>query len=158
MAVPRVLGRWMLVMALMLSIGAHWALLQSAAWVGMVVRYSREGSFAEALNKTFDGRHPCAVCKAIKQTRTEEKQRKQQQLKTESKLDLALPGSRGCSIFQSFGPRYRAGMASDHPGAKPRPNLTRRASGDDAHKGVVCRAPPSAAQRVRKESPRPAKV
>jgi hypothetical protein len=33
------------VLALMVSIGLHWALLQSVAWVGMVVRYSRRLPF-----------------------------------------------------------------------------------------------------------------
>ena len=31
----------------------------------MVVDYSREGSVSEALAKTFDGKHPCPLCKAI---------------------------------------------------------------------------------------------
>lgn len=83
-------ARWMSVLALMLSLGAHWAFLQSVAWVGMIVSYSRDGSFTEAVSKTFDGQHPCAMCEAIKQGRAEEKQREQKQLKPESKLDPGL--------------------------------------------------------------------
>lgn len=49
----------------MLSIGMHWALLQSAAWVGMLVTYSRDASIAEAVAKTFDGKHPCRLCKLV---------------------------------------------------------------------------------------------
>jgi hypothetical protein len=35
------------------------------AWVGMVVRYSQDGTLGEALEKTLDGQHPCALCKAL---------------------------------------------------------------------------------------------
>jgi len=52
-------------MALACSIGLHWALLQSLAWAGMVVSYSQEATLKEALIKTFDGRHPCSLCKEI---------------------------------------------------------------------------------------------
>ncbi|PWU13944.1 MAG: hypothetical protein C5B50_18355 [Verrucomicrobia bacterium] len=68
------LSRWLLVLTLTLSIGAHWALLQSVAWLGMIVTYSRDASLTEALSKTFDGKHPCRLCKAItKGKRTEKK-------------------------------------------------------------------------------------
>lgn len=40
-------------------------LLQSVAWVGMMIEYSRDGSIALAARKTFDGNHPCCLCKAI---------------------------------------------------------------------------------------------
>lgn len=59
--------RSLLVAALMISIGLHWALLQSVAWVGMAVTYSVEkGSVVEGLSETFDGEHPCPLCKAVK--------------------------------------------------------------------------------------------
>lgn len=58
--------RGLLVAALMVSIGLHWAVLQSAAWVGMAVTYSLEkGSLVEGLSDTFDGDHPCPLCKAV---------------------------------------------------------------------------------------------
>jgi hypothetical protein len=59
---------------LALSLGLHWSLLQSVAWVGMVVNYSHDGSFGEALEKTFDGKHPCTLCKAIAAGKKSEKQ------------------------------------------------------------------------------------
>jgi hypothetical protein len=56
----------LVVAALVVSIGLHWALLQSAAWVGMAVAYSVEkGSLSEGLSDTFDGDHPCPLCKAV---------------------------------------------------------------------------------------------
>lgn len=54
-----------ILLALVLSLGLHWTVLQSAAWVGMIVSYSQEGSLGEALEKTFDGEHPCELCRMI---------------------------------------------------------------------------------------------
>lgn len=78
-------------LALVLSLGLHWTLLQSAAWVGMVVNYSRDASLGEALEKTFDGEHPCALCKMVEAGSSQEDQ---DQSKPSSsglkKIDLAL--------------------------------------------------------------------
>ncbi len=56
---------WLLVIALSLSIGLQWAVLQSAAWVGMVVTYSLTKSVPVALWMTFGGKHPCKLCKIV---------------------------------------------------------------------------------------------
>lgn len=61
---PR-LCRACLILALVTSVGLHWALLQSAAWVSMVVAYSKDATVVEALEKTFDGEHPCSLCKMV---------------------------------------------------------------------------------------------
>jgi len=66
-------GRIIAVLLLVLSLGLHWALLQSVAWVSMVVRYSQNDSLKVALVKTFDGQHPCSLCKVIEQARGEER-------------------------------------------------------------------------------------
>jgi len=58
-------GKWVVVLGLCASIGLHWAALQSVAWVGMLISYSHSGSVGSAIEKTFDGRHPCPLCKAI---------------------------------------------------------------------------------------------
>jgi hypothetical protein len=47
------------------SIGLHWGFFQSVAWVGMVINYSHDAPLPEALVKTFDGKHPCCLCKEI---------------------------------------------------------------------------------------------
>ena len=67
------LPRIAIVAALACSIGLHWGFLQSVAWVGMVVNYSQDGTVGEALAKTFDGKHPCALCKAIAKGKKSEK-------------------------------------------------------------------------------------
>jgi hypothetical protein len=48
-----------------LLVGGHWGVLQVVAWSGMLIQYSRDASFSEAWEKTFDGEHPCALCKAV---------------------------------------------------------------------------------------------
>ena len=58
-------GKWLMVLSLCAAIGLHWAALQSVAWAAMLLSYSRTGSVASAIEKTFDGRHPCPLCKAI---------------------------------------------------------------------------------------------
>ena len=65
--------RLAIVAALACSIGLHWGFLQSVAWVGMVVNYSQSGTVTEALAKTFDGKHPCALCKTIAKGKQTEK-------------------------------------------------------------------------------------
>jgi hypothetical protein len=59
------LGKIFLVVALTAMLGAHWALLQSVAWTAMLAGNLQSNSFHEAVTKTFDGRHPCCLCKAI---------------------------------------------------------------------------------------------
>ena len=65
--------KWVVVGAIILGMGAHWAILQSVAWTGMVISYSLQSSFKEALHKTFDGKHPCPLCKQIAQGKRSEK-------------------------------------------------------------------------------------
>ena len=59
--------------ALLMTLGVHWILLQSVAWVGMVAEYSRSASVREALRETFDGQHPCRLCLQIRDGREQQK-------------------------------------------------------------------------------------
>ena len=56
-------------------LGGHWFALQSVAWVTMVLDNSQEASLGEALEKTFDGKHPCPLCKAVAAGQEEEEER-----------------------------------------------------------------------------------
>ncbi|NBU69391.1 MAG: hypothetical protein EBS49_07260 [Verrucomicrobia bacterium] len=56
-------------LALFLVIGGPWAVLQTVAWTKMMVDYSRGASLTEAVTKTFDGEHPCGLCKKISKVR-----------------------------------------------------------------------------------------
>ncbi|WP_395742004.1 hypothetical protein [Prosthecobacter sp.] len=55
------------VLLLCLSLGLQWALMQGVAWTGMFIGFAREGSVIEAVQKTFDGRHACSLCKTVKE-------------------------------------------------------------------------------------------
>ena len=57
--------------ALYLS-GAHWMVLQTTAWTGMVVSRSFNAGVATAVETTFDGQHPCRMCTAIAEGQKEE--------------------------------------------------------------------------------------
>lgn len=83
------LGKLLLVGTLMVSMGGHFALLQTIAWGNMLVSYSNEATFSEAVAKTFDGDHPCELCHVVKKSKDEEKQKPL--LKSDMKLDVALP-------------------------------------------------------------------
>ena len=70
----RRLPKLLMVLALACSIGLHWAFLQSFAWTTMLVDNLATTSFSAALQRTFDGKHPCALCKAIAKGKKSEKQ------------------------------------------------------------------------------------
>ncbi len=53
--------------------GGHWALLQTVAWTNMLATNLQTDSLPEALAKTFDGEHPCKMCKQIDAGKKSEK-------------------------------------------------------------------------------------
>jgi len=59
--------------ALACSVGLHWSFLQSLAWTSMLVDNLTTTSFSAALQRTLDGKHPCALCKAIAKGRKADK-------------------------------------------------------------------------------------
>jgi hypothetical protein len=66
-------GKIFLVIALAAMLGAHWTLLQTVAWTTMLADNLRSNSFQVAAEKTFDGNHPCDICKAIAAGKQSEK-------------------------------------------------------------------------------------
>ena len=72
-------------------------MLQSVAWVGMVVSYTQtDDSLASAVEKTFDGQHPCDLCEAVKDGR--EADREQAVQKRVVKLDGVLVEQRSMPL------------------------------------------------------------
>ena len=59
-------------LALFVAIGGPLAMLQGVAWVKMVHDFSKTVSLTQAVEKTFDGKHPCPLCKKIASARTSE--------------------------------------------------------------------------------------
>lgn len=54
-----------LLMIFLLSQNIHLPVIQVVGWAGMLVSYSRAYSFRDALTMTFDGQHPCPLCKFV---------------------------------------------------------------------------------------------
>jgi|SRR5579862_54060 len=65
-------GQALMLAALLAASGGHWAVLQSVAWTTMIVDYSRTSRISDAVAKTFDGEHPCPLCKTIAKGRASE--------------------------------------------------------------------------------------
>lgn len=59
---------------LALFLGVHWFALQSVGWASMLVSRSQTAGWQEAVRTTFDGEHPCEVCKLVSAGRKAEKQ------------------------------------------------------------------------------------
>jgi hypothetical protein len=78
----------MVVLLLIVSVGGHWAIVQSVAWVTMFARFSQSMSLAQAAAYTFDGQHPCALCCAVKEGKKAE--RKESQVKPPEKMTFSL--------------------------------------------------------------------
>jgi len=93
----RTLPKALIALALAGSIGLHWSFFQVVAWAGMVISYSQNAPLTEAVAKTFDGQHPCKLCKQIAKSKRSEK-------KTDCKSELKkleFPCARVCFIFQA---------------------------------------------------------
>ncbi len=52
--------------------GGHWGALQVVAWARMIVDYSAQDGLVSGAAKTFDGAHPCCLCKAIAEGKKQE--------------------------------------------------------------------------------------
>ena len=76
------------VAALLAGIGGHWAILQSVAWTTMLADNLRTSGVTEAVSKTFDGDHPCPLCKQIAEGKKSEKKSDALDLKVK-KLEFA---------------------------------------------------------------------
>lgn len=52
--------------------GGHWGVMQAVAWGNMIVDYSARDGWIAGAKKTFDGEHPCRMCKAIEEGKKKE--------------------------------------------------------------------------------------
>jgi hypothetical protein len=65
------------VFAIFTSCGGHWMALQAVAWGRMLASNVQTDSLAVAVEKTFDGDHPCPMCQKISAARAEERREQQ---------------------------------------------------------------------------------
>jgi hypothetical protein len=103
--------------------GGHWAVLQTFAWARMLVEYSTQNSLAEAVEMTFDGKHPCPMCLKIEKGR---KQERRQPMNAEMrKLDLFCESryfaDRCAAWWLDPGTPFLSSLYLDFTEAPPRP-------------------------------------
>jgi len=115
--VKKQIGQILIAFTLITAIGGHWALLQSVAWVGMFANNIRQCSIPEALEKTFDGKNPCGLCKVVSAGKKAEQ--KETIVKVEVKIDFWLepvgcrldvprPAGHPVVITETFSPRFES--------------------------------------------------
>src|SRR5437762_12921916 len=113
---------WLTFVTLTFALGGHWAILQSVAWVTMVAGYSQTAPLKAALVKTFDGEHPCSICKFVANGKKSEQKQETQKLLT--KIDFFLTSS-PVRLFPPapdalhFMPPPSAGARSETPPTPP---------------------------------------
>jgi hypothetical protein len=100
----RVVSRLLVAFVLCFAIGLHWCALQSIAWTTMVIEYSKEAPFTEALAKAFDGQHPCSLCQAVQ---TGKKSEQKNNVRIVKKIDFY------CAV--SANPRIQEFLPFDYP-------------------------------------------
>ena len=78
--------RLIVILALLASVGGHWAVLQSVAWTRMIIERTHADSFVTAVKTTLDGDHPCDMCKRI--TEGKQSERQEEKVQVNVKLDM----------------------------------------------------------------------
>lgn len=69
----REFGQVLMIVAALSATGTHWLALQSLAWTTMLAENLQVTSWDKAVARTFDGKHPCCLCKQIVSGKQSEK-------------------------------------------------------------------------------------
>lgn len=85
------------VLAIFLSSGGHWAVLQSVAYTRMLVEFAQKDPLGAAIRKAFDGQHSCSLCPTIRDGFN--KQRNTVRMATGERLPEFIPQSSGVLLF-----------------------------------------------------------
>jgi len=86
----RRLTHWIILVAFVFSCGGQWGTFQVIAWGNMIREYSEMVPLAQAVQMTFSGEYPCAICKAIAERKSAEQQKEFSLLKAEKKFPLPV--------------------------------------------------------------------
>jgi hypothetical protein len=97
-----VLGRGLVILALFLAVGLDRVALQSVAWTTMLVENAKQTSLAQAVARTFDGQHPCDLCKRISSTKDSQKRPVAQPAPSKPDLICSTGIIRIISFFEDF--------------------------------------------------------
>jgi|SRR3954471_8296103 hypothetical protein len=74
----RSFSKGLLICLLVCGISGHWAVLQSVAWTTMLFENMQDSPVIVALQKTFDGKHPCRICKVVAEGKKSEQRQEAQ--------------------------------------------------------------------------------
>ncbi len=97
----RRLGLLFAALALFSIAGGHWAVLQSVAWAGMLHHYAQKtGSVTLAVVQTFDGQHPCELCREIQVAKV--KEQRQRPTAPVQKDDAKMKATVAPSVLPAF--------------------------------------------------------
>ena len=80
----RKFGHVLMIVAILTATGTHWLAFQSFAWTTMLAENLHTSSWQRALQRTFDGKHPCCLCKEIAKD-------KQSERKSDAQLEAKKP-------------------------------------------------------------------
>lgn len=61
----------LILVVLLIALGLSPVLMQTVAWARMLVEYSRNTTLTAAVEMTFDGEHPCALCRKVQKAQKE---------------------------------------------------------------------------------------
>ena len=98
----RALSRAVVLVMILVMTGGHWMILQSVAWTKMIIEYSRSAPLGVALEQTFDGWHPCQMCKMIQKAKQPAKQQELQQRTAQDDVLFAEAHSSSSFDLPSF--------------------------------------------------------
>lgn len=95
--------------------GGHYGVVQMFAWGKMIVDYSSEKGVVAAVSDTFDGEHPCELCKSIAKAKKDDTKLPRPPAKTDGK---------GFEL-KNFLPAKLAGLSEPRPDPyRPAPFLS----------------------------------
>ena len=101
--------------------GGHLVVVQSIAWVNMIVEYSQTSGLADAVVMTFNGSSPCKLCKAV-----DAGQKEQSKIPVSVKADKKIEGLAIDLVFvvtppvpQDFGYPHPLDVSSTYRSQEP---------------------------------------
>lgn len=132
------MGLLRIALAIFLSLrllGGDGAALQVVAWAGMIVSRAPDQGLAAAVESTFDGKHPCPLCKALEAAEKPPAQdsRIPESLVIKLKLKDAV-----------VSPRIEL-AAAESPGGTKQPRIRTRDARADARRDAPETPPPESA-------------
>jgi hypothetical protein len=120
----RRLTLFVVLVAFLFSCGGQWPVLQVVAWANMIREYSQMVPLATAVQMTFSGHYPCALCKALAQKNQSEDNNKIAALVSHEKkllpaaLVMSVPETDNSPlVFRTAQPRLET--RSDSPPTPP---------------------------------------